>query len=72
MYFSITFSKFSFLYEGLSTISGISVDWITENIYFTDEDYNRIGICNNDGTNCTVLIDGINKPTGIALLPIRG
>lgn len=53
-------------------ISGLAVDWITENIYFTDEDYNRIGVCNNDGTNCTILISGLNKPTGIALLPTRG
>lgn len=53
-------------------ISGIAVDWITENIYFTDEDYNRIGVCSNDGANCTVLINEINKPTGIVLLPIHG
>ncbi|XP_077255886.1 putative vitellogenin receptor yl [Temnothorax americanus] len=56
---------------GLSMISGIAVDWITENIYFTDEGYNRIGVCTND-TNCTVLVNGLVKPTGITLLPTRG
>ncbi|TGZ42705.1 Vitellogenin receptor, partial [Temnothorax longispinosus] len=53
---------------GLSMISGIAIDWITENIYFTDEGYNRIGVCTND-TNCTVLVNGLVKPTGITLLP---
>ncbi|EGI60779.1 Vitellogenin receptor [Acromyrmex echinatior] len=58
---------------GLSRISAMAVDWITENLYFTDK-INHIGICKFIGiyTNCTVLIDNIDQPMGIALLPTRG
>ncbi|XP_011863854.1 PREDICTED: vitellogenin receptor isoform X2 [Vollenhovia emeryi] len=57
---------------GLQKISGIAVDWITENIYFTDSIYGRIGVCDSNGINCTVLIEKISLPTGITLLPTRG
>jgi len=48
------------------------VDWITQNIYFTDTGYNRIGVCKDDGTYCTILINDTDKPTGLALLPTHG
>ncbi|XP_011694235.1 PREDICTED: vitellogenin receptor-like [Wasmannia auropunctata] len=62
----------SIVTTGLSLISGIAVDWITENIYFTDMGYHRIGVCNNNGMYCTVLINDTDKPAGIVLLPTRG
>ncbi|XP_025153783.1 vitellogenin receptor isoform X2 [Harpegnathos saltator] len=58
---------------GLDVLTDIAVDWITGNIYFTDEGYARIGVCDNNGTYCTVLInEQINKPKGLALLPNKG
>ncbi|XP_018311386.1 vitellogenin receptor [Mycetomoellerius zeteki] len=59
---------------GLSKISSMAIDWITENLYFTDKIYHHIAVCKIIGndTNCTVLIDDIDEPTGIALLPTRG
>jgi len=60
------------LYKGLSEITSIAVDWVTENIYFTDEGHHHIGVCTNNGTYCTVLVTEIEKPTGIVLLPTHG
>ncbi|KAG5309863.1 VGR protein, partial [Acromyrmex insinuator] len=57
---------------GLKEISTIAVDWITQNIYFTDTGYNRIGVCKDDGTYCTILINDTEKPTGLVLLPTHG
>ncbi|KYM77742.1 Vitellogenin receptor, partial [Atta colombica] len=59
---------------GVSRISAIAIDWITENLYFTDKINHRIGVCKiiRKYTNCTVLIDNIDQPMGIALLPTRG
>ncbi|XP_032691228.1 vitellogenin receptor-like isoform X2 [Odontomachus brunneus] len=62
---------------GLDTLSDIAIDWITGNIYFTDIGHTHIGICDNSGTNCTILIDeqtGLidEHPTALALLPTNG
>ncbi|KYN23000.1 Vitellogenin receptor [Trachymyrmex cornetzi] len=59
---------------GLSRISAMAIDWITENLYFTDKINHHIGVCkiSETYTTCTVLIDDIDQPMGIALLPTRG
>jgi len=58
----------------MSSISALAIDWITENLYFTDKINHRIGVCKiiKTYTNCIVLIDNIDQPMGIALLPTRG
>ncbi|KAL0116729.1 hypothetical protein PUN28_009973 [Cardiocondyla obscurior] len=74
----IILRKFSFHDEepivttGISRIGQIAVDWVTENIYFTDTNNDRIGVCNNNGTSCTVLINGLSSPLGIVVDPIKG
>lgn len=51
----------------------MAVDWVTGNIYFTDGGYMHIGVCNNDGSYCTVIIKEKNdKPRGLVLLPSSG
>ncbi|XP_011501063.1 PREDICTED: vitellogenin receptor [Ceratosolen solmsi marchali] len=58
---------------GLSSPEDIAVDWVTGNIYFTDSAYKHVGVCNNDGSFCTVIInENTEKPRGIALLPSEG
>lgn len=58
---------------GLSNPDNIAVDWVTGNIYFTDSGYMHIGVCNDNGSYCTVIIkERNNKPTGLALLPSSG
>ena len=50
----------------------MAVDWVTGNIYFTDSGYMHIGVCSNDGSYCTVIIEEPNdKPRSLALLPSK-
>ncbi|XP_066592780.1 vitellogenin receptor [Prorops nasuta] len=58
---------------GLSSVEDLAVDWITNNVYFTDSGHKRIGVCDEKGTFCTILItERTDKPRGIALLPSKG
>lgn len=57
----------------MRTLEDIAVDWITGNIYFTDSSYKRIGVCDGNGTYCTVVIkENIEKPRAIVLSPKSG
>ncbi|XP_078043558.1 vitellogenin receptor-like [Augochlora pura] len=59
--------------SGLSSPDDIAVDWVTDNVYFTDSDLKHIGVCNSDGSYCTIIItERTSKPRGIALLPKSG
>ncbi|XP_072743249.1 vitellogenin receptor isoform X2 [Anoplolepis gracilipes] len=58
--------------QGLITVAGIALDWITGNIYFTDMGNKYIGVCDTNGTYCTVLLYEKSKPNSIALLPTKG
>lgn len=61
------------LTSGLGTPEDLAVDWITNNIYFTDAEMQHIGVCTNDGIHCTVLVSkGIHKPRGIVLDSTKG
>ncbi|XP_060527930.1 putative vitellogenin receptor [Cylas formicarius] len=54
--------------SGLSVPEDLSVDYVTGNIYFTDMKKQHIGVCSNDGSHCTVLINSdIRKPRAIVL-----
>lgn len=61
------------LYVGLGTPENLAIDSITHNLYFTDAKMKRIGVCNNDGSVCTVLHNkNIDKPRAIAVSPMDG
>ncbi|XP_015601419.1 vitellogenin receptor isoform X2 [Cephus cinctus] len=58
---------------GLGLPEQVAIDWITGNIYFTDSYFKHIGVCNNDGSYCTVIItEAADKPRGLALLSMKG
>jgi hypothetical protein len=51
----------------------VALDWVTGNIYFTDYEAKHIGVCTNNGSFCTVLVNkGIDKPRGVVVLPTDG
>lgn len=56
------------LTSGLGLPEALAIDWLTDNIYFTDVERRHIGVCTNDGVHCTVLVNkDIRKPRGIVL-----
>ncbi|PSN38293.1 hypothetical protein C0J52_19350 [Blattella germanica] len=55
---------------GLYEPEDLMVDWVTENIYFTDAEAKHIGVCSNNGSMCTVLIilqNEVKHPYSIAV-----
>lgn len=60
-------------YIGLGTPENLAIDSITHNLYFTDAKMKHIGVCNNDGSVCTVLHNkNVDKPRAIAVSPMDG
>ncbi|XP_066143370.1 vitellogenin receptor [Euwallacea fornicatus] len=66
-------NKEAIVTSGLSQPEDLEVDWLTKNIYFTDAQMQHIGVCSNDGSHCTVLVNkDIRKPRAIALNVVDG
>ncbi|XP_058975127.1 putative vitellogenin receptor [Musca domestica] len=60
------------LTSGLDAPEDLAVDWLTGNIYFSDNVMHHIAVCSNDGRYCTVLVtDDVHQPRGVALWPQR-
>ena len=58
---------------GLGSPAGLSVDWLTQKLYWTDADSQCIEVSNMDGTMRTVLVwSGLDKPRDIAVMPTTG
>lgn len=61
------------LTSGLDAPEDIAVDWLTHNIYFSDNVMRHIAVCSNDGLSCVVLVtEDVHQPRGLALWPQRG
>lgn len=56
-----------------NNLYGMAVDWVTQKLYFTDEETNHVEVCRYDGKYRRVLVPkGLDQPRGIALLPQKG
>ncbi|XP_033637821.1 sushi, von Willebrand factor type A, EGF and pentraxin domain-containing protein 1-like [Asterias rubens] len=56
-----------------STVDGIAVDWLANNVYWADAAYNWIIVADYDITRFKIVIDdGLDKPRGIAVYPQLG
>ncbi|XP_078614728.1 uncharacterized protein LOC144883882 [Branchiostoma floridae x Branchiostoma japonicum] len=56
-----------------SAIQGLAVDWLNQNLYYTDAYYNWIGLVNTNSTHRHVVVQtGLDRPQGIAVHPSRG
>ncbi|XP_032597334.1 putative vitellogenin receptor isoform X2 [Drosophila grimshawi] len=61
------------LTSGLDAPEDLAVDWLTHNIYFSDNIMRHIAVCSNDGMSCVVLVThDVHQPRGLALWPQRG
>lgn len=57
----------------IGEISDMDIDWITNNIYFTDIKRGHIAVCNSNATLCTVLHNvPLKDPKTLALAPKYG
>ncbi|XP_060530301.1 low-density lipoprotein receptor-related protein 6 isoform X2 [Cylas formicarius] len=58
---------------GVLAPDGIAIDWFTDNIYWTDNDANRIEVATLDGKHRKVLFwTDIDQPRAIAVVPTKG
>lgn len=55
-----------------STISGIAIDWIANQIYWTDTLGKKIEVCKLDGTSRKVIVKNMLEPRAIAVFPRKG
>ncbi|XP_001966853.2 putative vitellogenin receptor [Drosophila ananassae] len=61
------------LTSGLDAPEDLAVDWLTQNIYFSDNAMRHIAVCSHDGLNCAVLVtQDVHQPRSLALWPQRG
>ncbi|XP_020715459.1 putative vitellogenin receptor isoform X2 [Ceratitis capitata] len=61
------------LTSGLDAPEDLAVDWLTGNIYFSDNTMHHIAVCTNDGLYCAALVTvDVHQPRGVALWPQRG
>lgn len=61
------------LTSGLDAPEDIAVDWLTNNIYFSDNVLHHIAACTNDGMYCTVLVtEDVHQPRSIVVWPQQG
>ncbi|XP_028171895.1 low-density lipoprotein receptor-related protein 4-like isoform X3 [Ostrinia furnacalis] len=56
----------------LNTPNGLSVDWIANNLYWSDNNYKVIEVARLDGSSRKTLITGLKEPRALALFPAKG
>lgn len=59
--------------ENLTTPDGIAVDWLSENLYWTDTGRKVLEVSKIDGTCRKVIFNkGLDEPRAITVFPGRG
>jgi low-density lipoprotein receptor-related protein 4 len=57
----------------LATPNGIAVDWLADNLYWTDTDYDKIEVSRLDGkSRKTILMHDMEDPRALILYPKKG
>lgn len=59
--------------SGLKTTNGLAVDWVANNLYFSDTEMRAIEVCRLDGSSRKILIkENLIDPRSLAVFPQRG
>lgn len=59
--------------QNVSAPNGIAIDWIAENMYWTDTQLAVVEVAKIDGTSRTVIVkDNLSEPRSVAVFPKRG
>jgi len=53
-------------------VKGLAVDWIGDNLYWTDEEHGYIVVCRLDGRYPKILVDNLKTPKSINVNPLAG
>ena len=54
-------------------VNGLSVDWVSKHVYWTDQDRRTVEISDYNGRNRRILISsGLRRPRGVLVDPING
>jgi low density lipoprotein receptor-related protein 5/6 len=57
---------------GLISPAGLACDWLTQKLYWTDDETNRIEVATINGEHRKVLFwDDIDQPRAITLVPMK-
>ncbi|XP_045489131.1 low-density lipoprotein receptor-related protein 4 isoform X2 [Pieris rapae] len=56
----------------LETPNGLAVDWIADNLYWTDNKYKVVEVAKLDGSSRKVLVSGLDEPRSVAVFPAKG
>jgi len=54
------------------SLTAMVLDWVAGNLFWTDQSLNQISMSRRDGMYPTVVLEGLDKPLGIAVHPQRG
>lgn len=60
--------------EDIGSVEGLSIDWLSRNIYWTDSSKDTIEVASLDNSSLrkVLISDGLVNPRGIAVHPSRG
>ncbi|XP_048480934.1 low-density lipoprotein receptor-related protein 4 [Plutella xylostella] len=58
--------------DRLDTPNGLGVDWIANNIYWTDNEYKVVEVARLDGSCRKTLVTGLAEPRALTLFPAKG
>lgn len=61
------------VFENLTTPDGLAIDWLADNLFWTDTGRKVLEVAKLDGTCRKVIFDkGLDEPRAVAVFPAKG